>query len=83
MKMHKGCCDLPKLEVGSDWYTISAGCLRLYPPPVCHLSPCKVTPGELVQSSRMDITLDDVLMILDENYNNMNALDALNQEPFQ
>ena len=40
-------------------------------------------PGELVQSSRMDITLDDVVMILDEHYNNMKALDALNQELFQ
>ena len=39
-------------------------------------------PRELVQSSRMDITLDDVLMILDEHYNNMKALDALNQELF-
>ena len=40
-------------------------------------------PGELVWSSGMDITLDDVLMILDEHYNNMKALDALNQELFQ
>ena len=39
-------------------------------------------PGELVQSSGMDITLDDVL-ILDEQYNNMKALDVLNQELFQ
>ena len=36
-------------------------------------------PGELVQSSGTDITLDDVLMILDEHYNNVKALDALNQ----
>ena len=40
-------------------------------------------PGELVRSSGMDITLDDVLMILDEHYNNVKALDALNQELFQ
>ena len=40
-------------------------------------------PGELVQSSSTDITLDDVLMILDEHYNNVKALDALNQELFQ
>ena len=40
-------------------------------------------PGELVQSSGMDITLNDVLTILDEHYNNMKALDALNQELFQ
>ena len=30
----------------------------------------------------MDITLDDVLTILDEHYNNMKALDALNQDLF-
>ena len=40
-------------------------------------------PGELVQSSGTDITLDDMLKILDEHYNNMKALDALNQELFQ
>ena len=40
-------------------------------------------PGELVQSSGTDITLDDVLMILDEPYNNVKALDVLNQEIFQ
>ena len=40
-------------------------------------------PGELVQSSGTDITLDDVLMILDEHYNNLKALDVLNQELFQ
>ena len=40
-------------------------------------------PGELVQSSSTDITLDEVLMILDEHYNNVKALDALNQELFQ
>ena len=31
----------------------------------------------------MDITLDDVLTILDEHYNNVKALDALNQELVQ
>ena len=40
-------------------------------------------PVELVQSLGMDITLDDVLTILDEHYNNMKALNALNQELFQ
>ena len=40
-------------------------------------------PGELVQSSGTDITLDDVLMILDEHYNNSKVLNALNQELFQ
>ena len=40
-------------------------------------------PGELVQSSGTDITLDNVLAVLDEHYNNMKAPDALNQELFQ
>ena len=39
-------------------------------------------PGELVQSSGTDINLDKVLTILDEHYNNVKALDALNQELF-
>ena len=30
-------------------------------------------PGELVQSSGMDITFDDVLMIFDEHHNNVKA----------
>ena len=40
-------------------------------------------PGELVQSSGTGITLDDVLMILDEYYNSVKVLDVLNQELFQ
>ena len=40
-------------------------------------------PGELVWSLGMDITLDGMLTILDECYNNVKALDALNQELFQ
>ena len=40
-------------------------------------------PGELVWSTGTDVTLDDVLMILDELYNNVKALDMLNQELFQ
>ena len=39
--------------------------------------------GELVQSSGTDVTLDDALTILDKHYNNVKALDALNQELFQ
>ena len=31
----------------------------------------------------MDITLDNVLTLLDEHYNNVKALDVLNQELFQ
>ena len=34
-------------------------------------------------SSGTDITLDDVLMILEKHYNNVKALDVLNQELFQ
>ena len=40
-------------------------------------------PGELVQSSGTDIMLDDMVTILDEHYNNVKVLDALNQELFQ
>ena len=40
-------------------------------------------PGKLVQSSGTDISLDDVLTILDKHYNNVKVLDALNQELFQ
>ena len=40
-------------------------------------------PGKLVRSSGTDITLDEVLTILDEHYNNVKALDTLNQELFQ
>ena len=36
-----------------------------------------------MQISGMDITLDSVLTILDEHYNNIKALDVLNQELFQ
>ena len=40
-------------------------------------------PGELVRSSGTDITLDDILTILDGHYNNVKALDALNWELLQ
>ena len=40
-------------------------------------------PGELVRSSGTDITLDGIIAILDQHYNNVKALDALNQELFQ
>ena len=40
-------------------------------------------PGELVCSSGTDIILDNVLMILDEHYNNVKVLGPLNQELFQ
>ena len=47
------------------------------------LDPLRGYPGELVQSSGTDITLDNVLTILDEHYDNVKVLDALNQELFQ
>ena len=54
----------------------------------CTIIPCAICslqgyPGELVRSLGTDITLDDVLTILDEHYNNVKALDALNQELFR
>ena len=39
-------------------------------------------PGELVRSMGTDVTLDDALTILDDHYNNVKALDTLNQELF-
>ena len=36
-----------------------------------------------MQSSGTDIALNEVLTILDEHYNNVKALDTLNQELFQ
>ena len=40
-------------------------------------------PGQLLRSSGVDISLDDVLTILDEHYSNVKTLNALNQELFQ
>ena len=59
-----------------------AGC------PYCTLLPYAIWslqgyPGELVRSSGMDITLDNILTMLDEHYNNVKALDVQNQELFQ
>ena len=56
--------------------------LRSHPSPLCHPFITRF-PGELVRSSEMDITLDDVFTLLNEHYNNVKALDALNQELFQ
>ena len=56
--------------------------LRLKPPPLHHLLITR-SSGELVRSLGTDITLDDILNILDEHYNNVKALDALKQELFQ
>ena len=59
-----------------------AGCRdhTLLPYAICSL---QGYPRELVWSLGTDITLDDVLTILDEHYNNVKALDTLNQELFQ
>ena len=56
--------------------------LRSHPSPLCYPFPTRL-PGELVRSLGTDITLDNVLAILDEHYNHVKALDALNQELFQ
>ena len=39
--------------------------------------------GELVRSSDTDITFDGMITVLGEHYNNIKALDTLNQELFQ
>ena len=59
-----------------------AGCwdCTLLPYTICSL---QGYPGELVRSLWKDVTLEDVFAILDEHYNNVKALDALNQELFQ
>ena len=67
------------------WYLMvycQAGCrdCTLLPYAICSL---QGYPGELVRSLGTDVTLDDVLAILDEHYNNVKALDVLNQELFQ
>ena len=51
----------------------------------CTLLPCVIFslqgyPWELVGSSGTDVTLDGILIVLDEYYNNVKALDALNQK---
>ena len=40
-------------------------------------------PRELVRSSGTNITLYGMIAMLDEHYNNVKALDTLNQELFQ
>ena len=59
-----------------------AGCqdCALFPYVICSLQGYL---GEAGKEFRTDIMLDDVLTILDEYYNSVKALDALNQELFQ
>ena len=77
---------IPKMlshtRVGAGTMYHWAGCqdCTLLPYAICSL---QGYPGELIRSSGMDTTLDDILNILDEHYNNVKALDALNQELFQ
>ena len=75
----QGCSNLPELEVGFNGVSMCRD-HTLLPYAIRSL---QGYPGELVQSSGMDITLDNVLTILDEHYNNVKALDMLNQELFQ
>ena len=75
------CSNLPELEVGFNGIlTCRMQGSHLLPYVIRSL---QGYPGELVQSYSMDITLDNVLTTLDEHYNNMKVLDALNQELFQ
>ena len=57
-----------------------AGTTHLLPYIICSL---QGYPRELVRSSATDITLDGMIAVLDEHYNNVKALDTLNQELFQ
>ena len=76
------CSDLPKLEVGFNQCINMQGA-GIAPSYLYAIRSLQGYPGEFVRSSGMDITLDDVLTILDEHYNNVKVLDALNQELFQ
>ena len=78
---HERCHHLSKLALGFNcvpphWV------LRLHPLPyvICSL---QGYPRELVRSLGTAISLDDVLTVLDKHYNNVKALDTLNQELFQ
>ena len=82
MRMQRMPCHLPELEMGLDSIPLhwDVGITPSFCTPSGHY---KGHPGELVQSSGTDLTLDNVLSILDKHYNNVKALDALNQELFQ
>ena len=78
----KDASHLPELEVGLDDMYHRGGCqdhaLLAYT-----IWSLQGYLGELVRSSGMDITLDNVFTIIDKHYNNVKVLDALNQELFQ
>ena len=72
------------IKVGDvTWQCIGILAAGIAPSYHMPLGPLQGYPGELVWSSGTHITLNDVLTILDEHYNNIKALDALNQELFQ
>ena len=75
------CHHLSKLALGYN-VVLSGWVPRPHPPPhvICSLQDY---PGELVRSSGTDITLDCLIAVLDELYNNVKALDTCNQEHFQ
>ena len=56
--------------------------LRLHPSPL-HYPHTTRLPQGVGKEFRGKVTLDDVLTILDEHYNNVKAIDALNQQLFQ
>ena len=56
------------------WLIITAQGAETIPSSLTPSDPFKGTLGELVRSSGMDIALDDVLSILDEHYNNVQAM---------
>ena len=78
----KDAVNLPELEVGSNSVSSSRGA-GITPSLSYAIRSLQGYPGKLVQSSGMDITLDDLLTILDEPYNKVKALDTLNQELLQ
>ena len=67
---------------GIWWYTIMQDAENLHSSCMPFVL-CKVTPENWYRAQGMDITLDDMLTILGEHYNNVKALDTLNQELFQ
>ena len=72
---HHRCHHIPKLVLLTVYHHIGCWDCTLLPYAIHSL---QEYPGELVRSLGPNITLDDVLTILDEHYNNVKALDALN-----
>ena len=81
INLWKGCCHLPELEVGLDG--VPSCWMQGLDPPSYAIWSLWGYPREVVQSLGADITLDDVLTILDKHCKNVKALGTLNQELFQ